>query len=348
MRINDARRLDRETQEYIRKRAVALSLQGEPVAQIARNFDVNRTTIYEWINLYREGGWDALNIELAPGGSCKLSDEQQQQLIEMILGHDPRDYDMESALWTQKIISELILRTFGISLGVTAVGEMLQRWDVVPLKPLRRAYDRDPAAIQEWLDTTYPDIKLRATEHGADIVYLDEMGIRSDSPLGRTWGEKGGRTVVKTPGDRQSINAISAVSYDGAFWFDVYAGNLNAQRFEDELRNLMRFRRRPLFVILDKHRAHIAQRVDEYVKSLGGMLELHFLPSYAPDLNPDEYVWNYVKSHGPSKFPLAKGEGLPERIVTILEYVKSMPDMVRNIVQPIVNAIELSGFPPIM
>ena len=233
--------------------------------------------------------------------------------------------------------------TVGISLGVSAVGAMLYSWDIVPQKPLRRAYERDPEEIEKWTGKTYPAIRRRAAKRDADIVFLDETGIRSDSPLGRTWGEKGERTTVATSSKRQSINAISAVSYQGAFWFDLYSGSLNAQTFEQEMAKLMRYRHRPLFVILDSLPAHRARRVEEYVKSLNGKLELHFLPGYAPDINPDEYVWNYVKSHGPSKVPLTQGESLPIRIGMVLNEIKNQLGKLQNIVQPIVNLFQLSG-----
>jgi transposase len=334
--------------EFIRKRSVALVLEGKSVAEVAGTFGVNRTTVYDWIRLYDEGGWQALDSHPAPGGDPRLTEQQQCEIATMIAGHDPRDYGMESGLWSRKLVSQLIERTFGISLGITSVGAMLHRWDVVPKKPLRRAYERDPEQIQHWKDTTYPLITKRAAQVDADIVFLDEMGVRSDSPLGRTWGEQGQRSVVETSGKRQSINAISAVSYQGAFWFDLYSGSLNAQGFEQELTQLMRYRRRPLFVILDSLPAHRAQRVERFVQGYEGRLELHFLPGYAPELNPDEYVWNYVKNHGPSKVPLAQGESLAERMHSVLSDTQNDPGKLRNIVQPVVNSYELSANSPIL
>lgn len=342
MRIDDGRRRDRKTQEYIRKRAVQRFNEGESARDIAASFGVNRTTIYDWQEKYEADGPSALDTHPAPGRQRKLNPEQESRVKDMVLGKNPRDYGMETALWTRKVVSELIHTTFGISLGVTATGELLARLDIVPIKPLRRAYKRNPEGIEHWRETTYPEIVRRAHHCDADLVYLDEMGVRSDSPLGYTYGAKGERTTVATPGERQSVNAICAVAVDGSFWYDVYRSSLNGPMFVEELRKLIRYRRRPLFVILDSHPGHRAKVVREYVQSCGGKLELHFLPGYAPDLNPADYIWNDVKGEGPRKVPLRQGEPLFERISASLARLSTQKEKIKNIVCPVVKALPLS------
>jgi len=132
----------------------------------------------------------------------------------------------------------------------------------------------------------------------AEIFFLDEAGFQSDPVLGRTYGLKGQTPVVATSGQRQSINAISAVNAKGAFWYDLYTGKLNAARFLEFLRDFMKGRRKPVFLVVDGHPSHTAKVVRAHVQSLEGRLELHFLPPYAPDLNPDEFVWSYTKTNG--------------------------------------------------
>jgi len=130
------------------------------------------------------------------------------------------------------------------------------------------------------------------------IFFLDEGGFQSDPPLGRTYGLKGETPVVKTSGQRQSINVISAVNARGAFWAVTCDGKLNAASFVLFLRDFMKGRSGKVFLVLDGHPAHKAKMVEKYVESLGGRLELHPLPTYAPDLNPDEFVWSYMKNNG--------------------------------------------------
>jgi transposase len=116
--------------------------------------------------------------------------------------------------------------------------------------------------------------------------------------------------VVATSGKRQQVNAISAVNASGAFWYDVYTGKFNAQLFITKLKAFLRTRRRPVFLVLDGHPAHRAKIVAAYVQSLKGRLELHFLPGYARDLNPDEFVWNHLHQNGVTKKPLKLNEKL--------------------------------------
>src|SRR4029077_15724462 len=133
--------------------------------------------------------------------------------------------------------------------------------------------------------------------------FLDEAGVRSDSPLGRSYGLKGRTPIVKTSGQRQSVNAISAISPKGGFWFKVYQGMLNAVLFIVFLTDFMKGRRNPVILIVDGLPAHKAKAGGKNVKSYEGKLELHFLPPYAPDLNPDEFVWHHLKMNGTSKKP---------------------------------------------
>ena len=157
-----------------------------------------------------------------------------------------------------------------------------------------------------------------------------EAGVRSDAALQRTWGAKGETPIVATSGQRQKVNAISAVNASGAFWYDVYTGKFNAQVFIAKLKAFMRNRMRPVFLVLDGHPAHRAKIVAAYVQSLKGRLELHFLPGYAPDLNPDEFVWNHLRQNGVTKRPLKKNEQLKDRVENDLAKIKRSPRLVRS------------------
>ena len=121
---------------------------------------------------------------------------------------------------------------------------------------------------------------------------------------------KGKTPVVVTSGQRQSLNVISAVNARGEFWAATYTGKLNADAFVAFLENFMKGRRGKVFLVVDGHPAHKANRVTELVALMEGRLELHPLPTYAPDLNPDEFVWSHMKTNGVSKKPLKKNESL--------------------------------------
>ena len=136
--------------------------------------------------------------------------------------------------------------------------------------------------------------------------------------------------MVQTSGKRQKVNVISAVTAQGAFWCQVYTQTLKQGDFIGFLQDLMRGRRGKVYLVLDSHPAHIAHSVKKHVRSTRGKLELHFLPPYAPDLNPDEFVWNYLKSNGVAKKPLRKDESLKERVQADLAALKANPPLLRS------------------
>ncbi|MEK7879036.1 MAG: IS630 family transposase [candidate division NC10 bacterium] len=329
MRI-DGRTLSHETSETIRRMAVQRVFEGEPPQRVIASYGLCHTTIYKWINAYEKGGEDALALRRHPGREPRLNEKQMLTVRKWICGKDPRQYGFDFGLWSRLVVADLIERKFGVSLGVTAVGRLLARLGITPQKPLRRAYERDPQAIAHWKATAYPALKKRAKRCQGDIFFGDEAGVRSDCVLGKTWGQRGKTPEVATSGQRQSVNAISAVNELGAFWWEVYTGRMNATVFLGFLRRFMRWRRRPVFLVLDKHPAHRAKIVAKYVQSLRGKFEIHFLPGYAPDLNPDEFVWNHLRQVGTSKTPLRKNESLRSRVERDLAVIKSDPHLVRS------------------
>lgn len=327
----DGRTLDHKTLEHLRITAVRRVVEdGEAAGEVMRSMGLCRTSIYPWLRRYQDDGWAALAEKIAQGREPKLTDQQQQQVKRWIVGKDPRQYGFDYGLWTRRIVQSLIERKFGIGLGWTAVGRLLARLEITPQKPLRRAYERDPESIQRWLEGDYPKLRRRAKKHGAKIYFLDEAGFHSDPVLGRTYGLKGHTPVVATSGQRQSINAISAVNAKGEFWYNVYSGKLNAARFVEFLQDLMKGRRERVFLVVDGHPSHKARLVQACVQSFAGKLELHFLPPYAPDLNPDEFVWGYAKTNGVSKKPLQQNESLKERVISDLEAIKRDRNLVKS------------------
>jgi len=326
----DGRKHDHKTLETIRKMAIRRIREGEKPSVVIKSYGLCRTSIYRWMRAVKSGGLKSLDSRKHLGPAPKLTDKQKQLVRRWICGKDPRQHGFDFGLWTRRIVAEMIRQKFKKTLSITSVGRLLAELQITPQKPLRRAYERDPQAVEAWKAVAYPKLKKRAKRRGADIFFLDEAGIRSDAPLQRTWGVKGQTPIVKTSGQRQSVSAISAVTARGEFWYSVYTGRLNAARFVEFLKQFMRHRRRPVFLVVDGLPAHKAKLVATYVHSLKGKLELHFLPGYAPDLNPDEFVWNHLRHHGTTKTPLRKNESLRRRVEENLAAIKRSPKLVSS------------------
>ncbi len=328
----DGRTLDHKTLEEIRRMAVQRVREGEKPSVVIASFGFNRPVIYKWLKAAagRGRGLRALRSTRGTGRPRRLTPAQERQVFRWINGRDPRQYALDFGLWTRRIVALLIERKFGISLGVTAVGALLAKLGLTPQKPLQRAYQRDPQAIERWQRDVYPAIARRAKREGADIFFWDESGFRADAVHGKTWGLRGETPVVHRPGQRQSISAASALNARGAFWFCTYQGALDGVRFVELLKQLMRHRKRGLHLIVDGLPAHKKAVVKDYVQSIGGKLTLHFLPGYAPDLNPDELVWSHVKRTGTARNPLQKGEKLQDRIEAELLAVQRDRPLLRS------------------
>src|SRR5215470_14847215 len=327
----DGRKLDHKTLEEIRRMAVERVWEGEDPSEVIASYGFSRTTIYKWLRA-AEGrrGLGSLRSRKATGRPPKLTKSQQQQIFRWINGKDPRQYGFDFGLWTRKVVSELVSDRFGIDLSLASVGKVLATVGLTPQKPLMRAYERDPAAIEAWKRKTYPSIAAAAKREKAEIYFWDESGFRADAVQGRTWGVKGETPVVAVPGKRQSVSAASAVNSKGGFWFATYKGGMSADLFVAMLKLIMRARRRPLFLILDSLPAHKAKVVLDYVAGTNGKLKLFFLPGYAPELNPDELVWSHMKRTGTAKRPLASNESLQDRVEADLFKIKNNRRLVRS------------------
>jgi len=328
----DGRTLDHQTLETIRLMAVERVREGERASEVIEAYGFNRTTIYKWLKVaFRPGaGIKALRSTKATGRPRSLSPAQERRVFRWINGRDPRQYGLDFGLWTRMVVAELIEKKFGVHLGVSAVGELLAKLGLTPQKPLQRAYQRDPQAVERWQRETYPAIARKAKRQGAEVFFWDESGFRADTVHGKTWGVRGQTPVVQRPGQRQSISAASAVTAQGAFWFCVYEGGLNGELFIELLKKMMHRRRKSVHLILDSLPAHKRAIVSEYVASTEGRLTLHFLPGYAPDLNPDELVWSHIKRTGTARRPLQKGEKLREKVAEQLEKLQQLPSLIRS------------------
>lgn len=303
---------------------------GESASEVMKSFGFSRTAIYPWLRKFEEGGWEALVERIAEGPEPKLSEKQRQQVRRWILGKDPRQYGFDYGLWSRRIVQALLKQRMDIDLGLTAVGRLLASLDITPQKPLRRAYERDPEKVRAWLEERYPKLKKRARKLGAKLFFLDEAGFQSDPVLGRTYGLKGKTPVVETSGQRQSINVISAVNARGEFWATTYDGKLDAESFVAFLQDFMKGQRETIFLVVDGLAVHKSKLVEKYLAELGGRLELHPLPPYCPDLNPDEYVWSHMKNNGVSKKPLKQNESLRKRVEEDLRNIHANAPLVRS------------------
>jgi len=329
VRENDGRKLDHKTLEVLRLRAVEQVAAGAHPEDVAETLGLHQKTVCGWLAKYREGGKGALLAKPVPGRPPKLGGAQLSRLHALIVGTDPRQMQFEFALWTREMVREVIRREFGVGLSVVSVGRLLRKLGLSPQRPLHRAYQQNPAAVERWKREEYPAIRAAAEEEGATVYFADEAGIRSDYHAGTTWSPAGQAPVVSNTGARFSVNMISAVSAKGALRFAVYEGNTNARVFIDFCQRLLHDAPGPVYLIVDGHPAHRATATKQFAASAEGRLKLIFLPGYSPELNPDEWVWKNVKHDRIGKTGVTSKEDLKSKAVGALRRLQKRPRLVR-------------------
>jgi transposase len=309
----DTRSLPGAAQAALRKRAVQAVLDGLTQAEAARVFGVHPNAVNRWIKRYREGGWDGLSERRRgrrAGEQAALSERQQQEVITLIRETTPDELGLPGLLWTRDAVAELIAQRYGVWLARTTAGRYLRGWGFSPQKPQHRALEQNPAAVARWLDEEYPAIRAQARQEGGVVLWLDEMGVRSDAAAGRSWAPVGQTPVIKRTGKRFGVNMLSAISNQGLLRFRLFVGSFNGPVFIDFLRRLLRdCGGRRVHLIVDGHPVHHAKLVSAWVGRHAEQIELHFLPGYSPELNPVELLNQDVKANAAGRRrPRSAGE----------------------------------------
>jgi len=300
-------------QAALRNRAVQAVLDGMTQAEAARVFGVHRNAVNRWIRRYREGGWAGLAEQRRgrrPGEQPALSERQQQELIALVREGTPDRLGLAGFLWTRDAVAELLAQRYGVWLARTTVGGYLRGWGFSPQRPQHRALEQNPVAVARWLATEFPAICAQARREGGMVLWLDEMGVRSDAAAGRSWAPVGRTPVIKRTGKRFRVNMISAISNQGLLRFRLFTGSFTGAVFIDFLRRLLRdCQGRKVHLIVDGHPVHRAKLVSTWVGRHAERIELHFLPGYSPELNPVELLNHDVKANAAGRRrPRSAGE----------------------------------------
>lgn len=302
MRVNvsDARRLSPQAQEDLRRRVVAAVLGGMSQAEAARVFQVSAKAVWRWVDSVRRQGDRALSAGRRgrrPQEQKALSKAQQRTVCRTVVNQSPTQAGGAGLLWTRKTVAELLARRFGVAVSLTTIGKYLRDWGLSPQKPIRWAYEQNPAAVREWLEIRYPAIVAKARKDGGIILWLDESGIGSTAELRATWAPVGVTPVVSKTGQRFRVNLMAVIDNRGELAFTVYEGSLTVKRYLDFLGRLIGHYGRPVHLIVDGHPTHKAKTVKAWLAEHDGEITQYFLPGYSPELNPVEILNGDTKRH---------------------------------------------------
>ena len=326
----DGRALDHATLTELRKRGVAAVQSGESPPLVATALGVNVRTLFRWLSLYRRGGWHQLDARKRGGRPAKLDSSALRWVYNTVANNTNTTGvgGVNVALWTAAMVQTLIAERYKVKLSHSSVCRLLHQLGLSAQRPLWRAYQQNPEAVKQWLEKDYPAIRRRAKREGAQIFFADEAGVRSDFHSGTTWGRRGRTPVVSSTGARFGANLISAISAQGQLRFMLTKGRVTAAVFMEFLKRLLINASAPIFVIVDGHPTHRAKSVARFVAAQAGKLALYFLPPYSPELNPDELVWNDLKSHGTGRKLITSLTQLRQMVVSHMRQLQKLPALV--------------------
>ena len=336
MQKRDGRSIPDAALAVLRERAVAMHEAGNAQLAIAAALGVHKNTVHRWLKGWRVAGRAALKAKKRGrrhGAQRLLDAGQAAEVQQLMTEHCPDQLDLPHALWGREAVRELVQARFGVTLALRTVSDYLRRWGFTPQRPVKRALERQDAAIRAWLAERYPKLAARAKAEGAVIHWGDETGISNQATYGRSFAPKGRTPVLRRPATRRTLSMISAVTNRGALRFMLYEGALNTALFLAFLQRLVRSARGKVFLIVDNLKVHKAGKVQAWVAQHRERLELVFLPAYAPEHNPDEFLHSDLKRSLGRRPAVRDKAGLERRLRGYLRRLQRRPERVRAFFQ---------------
>ena len=332
----DSRTLSVEALNERRRRAVKMRLDGSSLKDTAALCEMSRTTVIAAVKAHAAGGWKAVDIDRPgrPTGTGRtLSVEQEREVQKLIRDRTPDQLKMVYALWTRTAVAELIQHRYGIMLAVRTMGLYLKRWGFTPQKPMKKAYEQSPAAVKQWLDEDYPQIAAQAKTEGAEIHWGDETGLRSDDVRGRSYAPQGQTPVIRVNNKRHGLSVISTVTNKGHMRWKAFDGALNSDILIDFLRRLVKDAGRKIYLILDNLRVHHSKPVKAWLAAHENEIKIFYLPSYSPELNPNEMANADLKQAVTKLAPARTKLQLVKATTKHLRSVQRQPDRIKSYFQ---------------
>ena len=333
MEKTDIRKLKPEVQQQIRQQVIRLRKSGKKCTEIAEIVGAHYVTVCRWCKSYKDEGANGIRGKKRGrkiGAFRTLTPEQEKELQKAIQDKCPDQMKLPFALWTRIAVQQLIKQLWSFDMPIRTVGEYLKRWGFTPQKPLRRAYKQNPKAVKKWMDEDYPAIANRANKEKAEIHWGDETGLCNDSYHGRSYAPRGKTPAIKLHPRCKRVNLISSVTNQGKVRFMVYKNKMNSQTMIKFMERLIKGANKKIFLIVDNLKVHHSYIVKDWLKEHKNEIELFFLPSYSPELNPDEYLNCDLKNGVHSGVPARTKKELKQKAISHLRKLQKIPGRIKK------------------
>ena len=337
MKLTDMRKLSPAARQERRMQVIKLRNQGWTYEDIARQLGLSRTGVFDICQRYQAQGEPALQDKRCgrPVGTLRaLSADQERETRQLLIDKTPDGLQLDFALWSRPAVQQLIKQRYALKLTLQSVGTYLRRWGFTPQKPVERAYEQCPQSVQRWLNEQYPVIRERARAEGAEIHWADETGLRSDDVRGRSYAPVGKTPEIRIRRRREGLSIISSITNRGKVRFKVFEGAMKAPLLIDFMRRLVRESQKEsapkVFLILDNLKVHHARQVQAWLQDNKEHIEVFYLPSYSPELNPNELLNANLKAAITTQAPARRKGQLKEAAIGHLRHLQKSPKKVQQ------------------
>lgn len=333
MENTDARKHSPETQHQIRKQIIRLRGKGYSNRAVADGVGISESHASTIWQRYKKEGNKAIKLGKRgrrTGDQRTLSYDQETQIQKALIDKTPDQMKLPFALWTRDAVKLLIQQWYSIEMPIRTVGEYLKRWSFTPQKPIKRAYEQSSQAVKKWLDKDYPVIASRAKQEKAEIHWGDETGIQTGANRVRGFAPKGQTPVVRIVAKKSHISMLSAITNQGKVRFMMYRDAMNSALLVKFMIRLIKDADRKVFLILDNLRAHHSKNVKQWLEENKEKIEVFHLPSYSPELNPDEYLNGNLKNNVHSGNPVRTQKDLEKKTRSFMRTLIKRPANVRS------------------
>jgi transposase len=333
----DARKISAAELKERRRQVIRAYERDINQLQISRDVGMSYQGVRGIVRRYKADGIKSITPRVRgrkKGTQRRLSLEQENEIQRLICEKRPEQLKMDFALWNRVAVGQLVEQQYRIKLSVRAIGNYLARWGFTPQRPIKRAYEQRPEAVKAWLDEQYPQIAKRAKTEGAEIHWGDETAIVNTDVRGRSYAPKGQTPVTYTVGGtRHKLSMIATVSNRGKAHWMMIDEAFNSEKLIEFLELLIydagKKGTKKLFLILDNLRVHHSKPVKAWAEKNKNKIELFYLPSYSPELNPEERLNADLKQVLRSKVPARTKDKLKQTTMEHMNMISQNPQRVK-------------------
>ena len=315
-------KMRKEELQIQRKIVIKMFGKGYKAKEILEIVDLKKRTVIGLIAAYKKQGESVIKLKKRGrkvGEQRKLTKEQEKQVQKALIDKDPNQFKLDCCVWDRTTVSLLIEQLFGIKMPLSTIGYYFQRWGFTAQRPNLTNYKQNPKKVAEFLENEYPEIKKQAQKENAEILWGDETAIQNECNYVKSYAPRGQTPTLKTTNQHIKINMISAISNQGKLRFMFFEDNMTSQKFIAFLERLIRYEDKKIIFIVDNLKVHHSKKVKEWLEKHRKQIEVKYLPSYSPELNPDEYLNGNLKRNIAKKRKVSTVSALKNNAKSIMQ-----------------------------